>query len=58
MSIKLDCTNFLTNCVQVLPENELAIVSAKKEYTSVEDEVMATNPKAAVRALILVLPSL
>ena len=43
------------NYVQVLPENELRIVLAK---TSVEDEVMATNPKAAVRVLTLVLPSL
>ena len=43
------CAHFLTtNCVQILPENEPAIVSAMKEYmsASVEDRVMETNPKA------------
>ena len=44
---EVSCTNFLTtNCVQKLPENELAIVSATNEYTSVEDRVMETNSKA------------
>ena len=59
MGIKSDRANFLTiNCVQELPENELATVSATKEYTSVEGGVMETNIKAAVRGLILILPSL
>ena len=60
MGIKSDWANFLTiNCIQELPENELvAIVSATKECTSVEDQVMKTNSKAAVRGLILILPSL
>ena len=59
--INLDCANLLTiNCVQELPvpENELAIVSATKECTSVEDRVMETNSKAAVSGLFLILPSL
>ena len=52
MSIKSDCGNFLTIiCVQELPDNELVIVS-------VEDRVMETNSKAAVRGLIHILPSL
>ena len=52
MSIKSDCENFLTIiCLQGLPENELAIIS-------VEDRVMETNSKAAVRGLIHNLPSL
>ena len=52
--------NFLTiKCIQELPEHELvAIVSATKECTSVEDRVMESNSKAAVRGLILILPSL
>ena len=38
-------------CVQELPENELAVVSATKECASAEpeDRVMETNSKAAVR---------
>ena len=50
----------MINCVQELPENELTIISATKEYTSVPEEagVMETNIKAAVRELILILPSL
>ena len=56
MNIKLDRANFLTiNCVQELPENKRGIVSATKEYTSVEDGVMQTNIKAAVRGLIHIL---
>lgn len=35
-----------TNCVQKLPEDELAVVSATKDYTSVEDRVMETDSKA------------
>ena len=55
MSIKSDCANFLTiNCIQELPENELAIVSATRERTSVEDQDVETNSKAGVRGLILV----
>ena len=52
------CPNFLTiDCVQDLPINELSIVSTTKECTSVEDRVMETNSKAAVRGLlILILP--
>ena len=47
MRIRSDRANFLMiNCVQELPENELVIVSATKECTSV---VMETNSKAAVR---------
>ena len=58
MSIKSDGANFLTtNCVQELPENELAIFSAANECTSVEDRVLETNSKAAVRRLIHILPS-
>ena len=50
MSIKSDRANFLTiNCVQELPENELAIVSATREHTSVVDQDMETNSKLAVR---------
>ena len=44
--------------VQELPDNELAIVSATKEYTFEEDRIVETNSKAAVRGLILILPSL
>ena len=59
MSIRSGCADFLTiNCVQELPENELTTFSATKDCTSVEDRVMRTNPKAAVRGLILILPSL
>ena len=60
MSIKLDRANFLTitNCIQELPENELTIVSATKECTSVEDRVVETDSKAAVSGFILILPSL
>ena len=45
---------------QELPENELAIVSATKDCTSVEpeDRDMETNSKAAVRGLIHILSSL
>ena len=51
--------NFLTiNCVQKLPENELAIVSPTAECTSEEDRDMETNSKAAVRGLIHILPYL
>ena len=54
MSIRSDRAKFLTiKCAQELPENELAIVSAK-EYTSAEGGVTETNIKAAVRGLILV----
>ena len=56
-----DCAtkNFLTiNCIQELPKNELSIVSTTKECTLVEDQVMETNSRAAVRRLILILPSL
>ena len=57
MSIRSDRAKFLTiKCAQELPENELAIVSAKKEYTSAEGGVTETNIKAAVRGLILVPP--
>ena len=47
-------------CFQELPENELAIVSATKDCTSVEpeDRDMETNSKAAVRGLIHILSSL
>ena len=59
MTIRLVCANFLTiNCVQERAENELAIVSATRERISVEDRVLETNSKAAVRGLILILPSL
>ena len=60
MSIKSDCANFLTiDCIQELPATELvAIVSATKERTSVEDRVIETNSKVAVRTFILILPSL
>ena len=60
MSIKSYWENFLTiNCIQELPATELvAIVSATKERTSVEDQVIETNSKVAVRAFILILPSL
>ena len=60
MRIKSDCANFLTiDCIQELSATELvAIVSATKERTSVEDRVIETNSKVAVRALILILPSL
>ena len=45
--------------VQELPENELvAIVSATKECTSVEDRDMGTNSKAAVSGLTFILSSL
>ena len=55
LSIKSDCANFLTIiCFQELPENELANVSATKEGTSVEDRVMETNSKVAVRRLIVI----
>ena len=55
MSINSDCANFLTiNCVQKLPENELAIVSesATMECTSEEDRDIETNSKAEVRGSI------
>ena len=59
MSIKSDRANLLTiNCVQELPEKELAIVSATNECISVEDRVVETDSKAAVKGFILVLPSL
>ena len=45
-----------SNCVQKLPESELAIVSKTKEYTSMEDRGMETHPKA-VRGLIHILPT-
>ena len=53
--------NFLTiNCVQELPENELEIVSATNQCTSVEleseDGDTETDSKAAVRGSVLVLP--
>ena len=56
MSIQVVANFLTTNCVQKLPENEIAIVSATIEYTSVEDGVMdsETNSKA-VRALIRIL---
>ena len=51
MSIRSVCAYFLiNNCVQDLPENELANMSATRECTSVEDRVMDTNSKAAVTA--------
>ena len=55
MSIESDF--LILNCVQELPvpRDEL---STTKESNSVEDQVMETNPKAAVRGLILNLPSL
>ena len=41
MSIRSVCAYFLiNNCVQDLPENELANMSATRECTSVEDRVM------------------
>ena len=41
MSIKSDRANLLTiNCVQELPENELAIVLVTNECISVEDRVV------------------
>ena len=43
---------------QDLPENELTIFSTTKECTTVEDPLLETNPKAAVRGLVLILPSL
>ena len=46
-----------SNCVQKLPENELAIVSKTKEPESEEDRGMETNPKA-VGGLIHILPTL
>ena len=57
MSIKSDSAS--SNCVQEPPvtENELATVSATRGRTSVEDRVIETNSKAAVRGLILILPS-
>ena len=46
MSIKSDRANLLTiNCVQELPENELAIVSATNECISVEDRVVEKKKK-------------
>ena len=48
----LDCGPSLTiNGVQELPENEVATVSATNKCTSVEDRVLETNSKAAVRRL-------
>ena len=48
----ISLTNFY---VQELPKIELvAIASTTKESTSVEDGVMVTNSKAAVRELILI----
>ena len=59
MSIKSDCADFLTiSCVQKLPENEQAIISATMEYTSEEDRDMETNSNAAVRGSIHILPYL
>ena len=57
VSIDSGCANFFlsTNCVQKLPENDLAIVSETKEFTSVENRVMETNSKA-VRGSIHILP--
>ena len=58
MSINSDCADFLTiSCVQKLPENEQAIISATMEYTS-EDRDMETNSNAVVRGLIHILPFL
>ena len=47
----------MINCVQELPENGLAIISATKECTTVpvEDGVMETNIKTAVRRFIFIL---
>ena len=63
MSINLDCASFLTiNCVQVLPvpENELEIVSATNQCTSVEPDSEGgdtkTDSKAAVRGSVHILP--
>ena len=54
--------NFLTffQLRQDLPENhdELPIVSTTNECTLVENRAMETNSRAAVRGLILILPSL
>ena len=45
--------NFLTTyCVQELPENEPANISATIECTSVEDRALETNSRAAVSRLI------
>ena len=58
VSINSGCANFLTtNCVQKLPEDELAIVAKTKECTSVEDRVIELTSKA-VRGLIHILPAL
>ena len=43
---------------QDLLENEPAIVSTTKECTTVDDRVTERNSKAAVRGLILILPTL
>ena len=54
VSIRSDCTDFLTiDCIQELPENEVAIASATKD---VEELLSETNSKAAVRGLTLILP--
>ena len=58
VSINSVCADFLTtNCNQKLIENEIAIISATKEYTSVEDPVTGTNSKS-VGNLIHILPTL
>ena len=56
MSIKSDCAYLTIYCIQDLPKHELSIVSTTKECIPVEDRVMETNFKAAVRGLILILP--
>ena len=55
----LNCGPSLTiNGVQDLPKNEVATVSATNECTSVEDRVLETNSKAAVRRLAHILRTL
>ena len=57
VSIDSGCANSLTNrCVQNSPENQLAIVSAEKDHTSVKDRVMEAKSEA-VRGLIFILPT-
>ena len=60
MCIRSVCADFLTiNCAQELPENKLATrVFSTRDPASVEDRVLETDSKEAVRGLVHILPSL
>ena len=61
MCIMSVCADFLTiNCAQELPENELAtrVFSTTRDPASVEERVLETDSKEAVRELVHILPSL